>query len=155
MDDSFLNKYMFSVIKKNKYFRAILRSLKCQASNTSNLPCFSLVFLSAGRWTERQWKTTCPCQGNAGVVHFWAFCNFSIVPILLNALMSRCSISTTVNPSARGRYREKTNGSRLIQVKQGFNPWITQYFFSFTTVFLILYLSMLRDNPIVSIGNEH
>lgn len=137
---------MFSVIKKNKYFRAILRSLKRQASNTSNLPCFSLVFLISWEMNWEAMENHLSMPGKMLELEvFWAFCNFSIMPIMLNALSSRCSIGTAVNPSAHGCYREENQWSRLIQVKRGFSPWITQYFFSFTTVFLILYLSMLKD----------
>lgn len=126
-----------------------------KASNTSNLPCFSLDFLISCGMNCKVMANHLAMLGKClSSVSFWALCHFSIITISLQRSHEqvlywyRSEVPQFVDATA------KMNCSRQIQVKRGFNPWIIQYFFSFTTVFLILYLSMLRNDPIVYIGNE-
>lgn len=76
---------MFSVIIKISILEPSWKVWSVKASNTSNLPCFSLVFLIS---CEMNWEVMVnhlSVPGKMAELHhsLWAFCNFSTIAILL------------------------------------------------------------------------
>lgn len=146
----------FLSLWKNSILEPSGKVWSVQASNTCNLSCFHLDFVIS---CEMNWEVMVnPCLARETG---WVTSQLrSILQLFYHhhpAYEQMLSWHRSEGPQlidAAERERENMNCSRPIQVKLGFNPWIIQYFFSFTTVFLILYLSMLRNDPIVYIGNE-